>query len=122
MLQRIPGYRIQALCDPISSLHERALAALDGPKEVETYSSYDDFLGDRRIDAVAVCVRCRELGELAARALEAGKHVNSEVPAAHTMEDCWRIVLATERSGLVYQLGEQTRYWGFVEAWRNLVS
>lgn len=122
MLQRIFGYRIRAICDPITALHERALAALDDSAEVATYTSCDDFLGDRRIDAVGVCVRCREQGELAARALEAGKHVNCEVPAAHTMEDCWRIVLAAERSGLVYQLGEQTRYWGFVEAWRELVS
>ena len=59
---------------------------------------------------------------LAARALEAGKHVNSEVPAAHTMEDCWRIVTQAERTGLVYQLAEQTRYWGFVDTWRDLVA
>ena len=58
---------------------------------------------------------------MAARGLEAGKHVNSEVPAAHTMEDCWRIVLAAERSDCVYQLAEQVRYWGFVDAWRDLV-
>ena len=47
-------------------------------------------------------------------ALEAGKHVNSEVPASHSIDDCWRIVLAQERTGKVYQLAEQTRYWGFV--------
>ncbi|MDP7133186.1 MAG: Gfo/Idh/MocA family oxidoreductase, partial [Planctomycetota bacterium] len=63
-----------------------------------------------------------EQGALAAQALEAGKHVNSEVPAAHTMEDCWRIVLAAERSGKVYQLGEQARFWGVVEAWTGMVS
>ncbi len=74
------------------------------------------------MDAIALCVRCREQGALAAMALEAGKHVNSEVPAAHTMEDCWRIVTQIERTGLVYHLAEQTRYWGFVETWRDLVA
>ncbi len=59
---------------------------------------------------------------MAAQALEAGKHVNSEVPAAHTIEDCRRIVLAAERSDKVYHLAEQTRYWGFVEGWRKLVQ
>jgi predicted dehydrogenase len=44
------------------------------------------------------------------------------VPAAHTIDDCWRIVLAAEKTGLVYQLAEQTRYWGFIDAWRDLVS
>jgi predicted dehydrogenase len=74
------------------------------------------------VDAVALTVRCKEQGALAAQALEAGKHVHAEVPAAHTIGDCWRIVLAAEHSGRVYQLAEQTRYWGFVEAWHGMVS
>ena len=28
MVERVEGYRITALCDPIEALHERALAAL----------------------------------------------------------------------------------------------
>ena len=112
MLERIEGYRITALCDPIVTLHERALDALADRQGVKVYAGYEDMLGDPQVDAVAVTVRCKEQGELAAMALEAGKHVNTEVPAAHTMEDCWRIVLAQERSGLVYQLGEQTRFLG----------
>jgi len=116
------GYRVTAICDPVVALHERALAALDRRDEVTAYARYEDMLADPNVDAVALCVRCREQGALAAQALEASKHAHSEVPAAHTMKDCWRIVLAAERSGLVYQLGEQTRYWGFVEAWRDLVA
>ena len=122
MLERIEGYRITALCDPIAALHERALDALEGRNGVKAYASYEDMLGHPNVDAVAVTVRCKEQGELAAMALEAGKHVNTEVPAAHTIEDCWRIVLAQERSGLVYQLGEQTRFWGYIDAWRDLVQ
>ena len=89
---------------------------------MKSYASYEDMLGDPQVDAVAVTVRCKEQGALAAMALEAGKHVNCEVPAAHTLEDCWRIVLAQERSGLVYQLGEQTRFWGYIDAWRDVVQ
>ena len=122
MLERIEGYRITALCDPIVTLHERALDALADRQGVKVYAGYEDMLGDPQVDAVAVTVRCKEQGELAAMALEAGKHVNTEVPAAHTMEDCWRIVLAQERSGLIYQLGEQTRFWGYIDAWRDLVQ
>ena len=119
-LQRIEGYRITAVCDPIVATHPSAQALLDEP--VPAYPNYEDFLADENVDAVAITVRCEEQGALAAQALEAGKHVNAEVPAAHTMEDCWRIVLAAERSGLVYQLAEQTRYMGFVDAWRDLVA
>jgi len=122
LLQTIPEYRITAICDPIAALHEQALAALERRDGVSVYARYADVLADANVDAVALCVRCKEQGALAAQALEAGKHVNMEVPAAHTMEDCWRIVLAVERTGLVYQLGEQCRYWGFVDAWRDLVA
>ena len=120
LLQRLRGYRITAVCDPIAALHERALAAVENP--ARAYAVYDDILADDNVDAIALCVRCREQGALAAMALEAGKHVNSEVPAAHTLEDCWRIVTQVERTGLVYQLAEQTRYWGFVDTWRDLVA
>ncbi|MFC1525729.1 Gfo/Idh/MocA family protein [Candidatus Latescibacterota bacterium] len=122
LLQSLPGYRITALCDPIAALLEPARASLKDAAGVLATTEYEEVLASGEVDAVALCVRCREQGALAAMALEAGKHVNSEVPAAHTMEDCWRIVLASERSGLVYQLGEQTRYWGFVDAWRQLVE
>jgi predicted dehydrogenase len=122
LLQRMPGYLIVAVCDPIEALLEPALAALADRNGVLATTGYADVLADDGVDAIALCVRCREQGALAAMALEAGKHVNSEVPAAHTLEDCWRIVVATERSGKVYQLAEQTRYWGFVDAWRQIVS
>ena len=122
LLEATPGYRVVSVCDPIEALLEPALAALKDPTGVQTATRYEEVLANPDVDAVALCVRCKEQGALAAMALEAGKHVNSEVPAAHTLEDCWRIVLATERSGKVYQLGEQTRYWGFVEAWKQIVA
>lgn len=89
---------------------------------VRAYVGYEEMLADENVEAIGLCVRCREQGAMAAEGLESGKHVNSEVPAAHNMKDCWRIVTAVERTGLVYQLAEQTRYWGFVDAWRDLVS
>ena len=122
LLQRVGGYRIVALCDPIVALHDPALSRLPNPGEVKTYARYEDLLADPNVDAVALTVRCEEQGALAAQALEAGKHVNAEVPAAHRMEDCWRIVAAVERTGRIYQLAEQVRYWGYMEAWRNLVA
>ncbi len=122
LLEQVPGFRIVALVDPIVALHDRARARLKRPDGVKTYQRYEEVLADPAVEAIALTVRCREQGALAAQALEAGKHVNAEVPAAHTIEDCWRIVRAVERTGRVYQLAEQTRYWGFVEAWRALVA
>ena len=122
LLQRIEGYRVTALFDPIAALHEPALATLEDSSGVNLYTAYEDMLDDRGVDAVALCVRSFDQGALAAQALEAGKHVSSEVPLAYRMEDCWRIASATERSGLVYLLAEQVRYGGIIEAWRDLVQ
>ena len=97
ILDRMDGYRITAIGDMFPQLHERALGELSDSNGVATHSSYEEMLADSNVDAIALCVRCEEQGAMAAMALEAGKHVNSEVPASHTMEDCWRIVAA--RSG-----------------------
>ncbi|MSS71181.1 MAG: Gfo/Idh/MocA family oxidoreductase [Candidatus Latescibacteria bacterium] len=121
-LRQMEGYRVVAVCDPIAALRERGLAALDRRDGVAAYARYEDLLVDPKVDAIALCVRSLSQGAMAAQALEAGKHVNAEVPAAHTLEDCWRIVVAAERTGRVYQLAEQARYWGFVDAWRDLVA
>jgi predicted dehydrogenase len=121
-LQETPGYRVTAVCDLIPALHQNALAALAQPDKVRVYSAYEDVLADPQVDAVALTLRARNQGALAAQALEAGKHVSAEVPAAHSIEDCWRIVAAQERSGKVYFLAEQTRYWGFIQAWQRMVA
>jgi predicted dehydrogenase len=121
-LLAMDGYRITAVCDTCEPLHEPFLAKIEYRREVTSYRHYDEVLADSNVDAIALCVRCHEQGAMAAQGLEAGKHVNSEVPAAHTIEDCWRIVLAAERTSCVYQLAEQVRYWGFIDAWRDLVS
>ena len=54
-LQRLDGYRVTALCDPITALHEPALATLDDPAQATTYAAYEDVLADPGIDAVALC-------------------------------------------------------------------
>jgi predicted dehydrogenase len=119
-LLRIPGYRVVSLCDRIAPLVDRAAATI--PYPVRTATAFADVLADPGVEAVALTVRSPEQGAMAAAALEAGKHVHAEVPAAHTIEDCRRIVRAAEASDRVYALAEQTRYWGFVEEWRQLVA
>ena len=43
-------------------------------------------------------------------ALEAGKHVLSEIPMATTLAECERIIELTDRHGLKYHMGNQVRY------------
>lgn len=124
LMQQIEGFRVVALYDPIEALHRKGLNALKEKDrgEVKLYTNYEEFLSSPDMDAVALAVRCENQGAMAAQALETGKHVHAEVPAAHTIEDCWRIVAAQERSGCVYHLGEQMRFSGYIQAWRQLVE
>lgn len=122
IMQKLKGFEITTLCEIIPALQQKALAARPELRQAKMLTRYEDVLDDPDIDAVALTVRSPDQGAMAARALEAGKHVHAEVPMAHTLEDCRRIVDAVERTGKVYLLGEQTRYWGFVDAWREIVQ
>lgn len=121
LLQRIPGYRITALYDYIKPIHDTARAAIPYGTDVKSFYDWNDFLAFKGMDAVALVVRSPRQGKMAAEAMLAGKHVNAEVPAAHSIEDCWSLVLAQEKSKKVYQLAEQCRFGGVFDAWRDLV-
>lgn len=50
------------------------------------------------IDLVYICTPWHTHTEMACIAMEAGKHVAVEVPAATTIEECWRLVDTAERT------------------------
>lgn len=120
LLDAMDDFEIVGICD--SRPARIAAAATRWPRlaAAKVYDAYGDVLADPSVDAIALTVRTPDQGALAAAALESGKHVHAEVPAAHSIEDCWRIVLAAERSESVYMLAEQTRYWGFIQEWRRM--
>ena len=121
LVQKLEGYRITALCDLRQEALDAGLEAVTDADGVACFQDYTEFANYDGIDAVALVVRSEHQGAMAAEALEAGKHVNAEVPAAHSMEECWRIVVAQERTGKVYQLAEQCRYAGYLDKWHALV-
>lgn len=121
-LVSMKGYRITAVCDWIEPLIEQTLEKIPYRQDVKTFTRYEDVLAWDGCDAVALVVRRLDQGAMAAQALLAGKHVHAEVPAAHSIEDCWKIVLASEQSGKLYHLAEQVRFAGFVHAWKQLVA
>ncbi|TVR48923.1 MAG: hypothetical protein EA425_13490 [Puniceicoccaceae bacterium] len=67
-------------------------------------------------DAVLVATYCPAHADHSILALEAGKHVLSEVTAFHTCAEGVRLVEAVERSGRVYQLGENYP-WSLPNRW-----
>ncbi|MBP1995315.1 Gfo/Idh/MocA family protein [Paenibacillus eucommiae] len=78
--------------------------------EIVTFSSYDQLLESPLVDAIYLATPMLIHADQAIQALRAGKHVLSEVIAAHTIEDGWKLIEAVEASGLKYMMAENYCY------------
>jgi predicted dehydrogenase len=117
----VKNLRVTAICDKYPILVQQGAEVL-GDETVKTYTDHRQMLREAPIDAVYVIVEPENCADLVVDSLEAGKHALSEVPMAYSVEDCWRIVLAVEKSGLKYQLGEQMRHAPHIVAWKELAD
>lgn len=105
--QAVEGSRVVAVCD-VDELLARQVAQQFGVPQV--YTRFDQLLEDKEIAIVVVVTPDHLHGQHAIQALEAGKHVLSEIPMATTLGEVERIIELTDRSGLKYQMGNQVRY------------
>jgi predicted dehydrogenase len=107
------------LCETNAVLLERGRVSADlEPRAV--HADLDDLLSRDDVDAVAVVVEPENAASVAVRALQAGKHVLSDVPAAFSIDGCHELVAAVRASGCWYGLAEQTTYAPFTRAWQRL--
>ena len=67
-------------------------------------------MDDPGIDAVFIATPMTFHAKQAIQALEAGKHVLSEVIAAVTLEECWQLVETVERTKHTYMMSENYCY------------
>jgi len=73
---------------------------------IRCYDSFEQVLDDQRIDAVCIATPVRLHAAQAIAALDAGKHVLSEVTACTTLQEADDLIAAVERSGCCYMLAE----------------
>jgi predicted dehydrogenase len=78
--------------------------------DLRTFTDYAQLLEADVCDAVLLATPLALHANQAVEALQAGKHVLSEVIAATTLEECWQLVEAVERSEHVYMLAENYCY------------
>jgi len=89
---------------------------------VRVYSSYEEMLRDADIDSIVIATPDFTHAELTLRALEAEKNVLCEIPMAYTYEEVVRIVRAVEKSGKIYLLGQEVRYWPIFKKIKELIE
>lgn len=111
----VGGATVAALYD-IDAARVGAAAAELGAR---AFTDYDQFLA-AAIDAVIIASPLPFHARQAVAALAAGKHVLSEVTAAHTIDDARALVAAARASAAVYMLAENYRYLDEVELLKRL--
>ena len=100
---KIEGTEIKALCDLRPESVNKAKKALVGTSHNPTiYTGSEDEwkkLCERKdIDLIYICTPWHLHVPMALFAMEQGKHVAIEVPAAVSMQECWALVETSERT------------------------
>lgn len=102
-MSRIEGVEIKGLCDLRPEKAEAALASLKNTAhKPELYTGSADAwkkMCDRKdIDLIVIATPWDQHTPQAVYAMNAGKHVAIEVPAAKTTKECWDLVLTSEKT------------------------
>ena len=100
----VPGVQVTALCDVVEEKVLMAKAAVEkaGQKTPALYfkgeRGFEQAVGRDDVDFVYIATPWEWHVPQALAAMNAGKHVGTEVPAAYTIEDCWKLVETSERT------------------------
>lgn len=117
-----PGVEIAAVCDRDAQKLANAVERLgeDGVAGLKSFESFEEFLACP-MDAVYIATDAIYHVPYVVKALEAGKHVISEIPAVSTLEDARILKEAVQaHPELKYMAGENCFYWNFIEAWKTM--
>ena len=114
----IPDVKVEALCDLDNNLLTVMAAKYSIPK---TYRIYEDML-ESDIDAVVIATPMQYHVPQALTALEAGKHILSEVTAGVTMDELWWLIESIEKYNKIYMLAENYCYTPQNQQIRNMVT
>jgi len=104
-------FEIAAVCSQSETSRRAASEKLGVP----TVADYGELLAHPELDAVDIVLPTHLHREVAAAALEAGKHVLLEKPMAATLADCRALIDVARSSGKILYIGHELRHstqWG----------
>ena len=99
----LDGVEIKAICDLEQSKVDKNIATctdkgLPAPAAYVGEDSYKQLCERDDIDLVYICTDWLSHVPVAVYAMEHGKHVAIEVPAATTIDECWQLVNTSEKT------------------------
>ncbi len=119
-LNALPNVEISALCDLDAGVLNHHGQNLNIP-ENRRYRIFDDML-ESDIDAVVIATPMQCHVPQAIAALEAGKHVLSEVTAGVTMDELWWLCETVEKYKKTYMMAENYMYMPQIQLVRELIQ
>ena len=102
--KRSDNAEVVAICDKNPQALEAQKEHAEG-LNITFYDNFDDFIL-HDMDAVVLANYANEHAPFAIRAMQAGKHVFSEVLPVQTMKEAVELVEAVEETGKIYAYGE----------------
>jgi predicted dehydrogenase len=115
-LLEIEGVELTALCDirPAHAERARDWVLEAGQPEPTLYTrgetDFERMCAEEELDLVYTATPWRWHVPVCVAAMENGKHAATEVPAAYTLEDCWRLVETAEARGKHCAMMENVNY------------
>ncbi len=115
-------FNITAVCDRAEiPLRDGVKMCEEAGYKVQGFDNYDDFIANADIDAVLIATDAVCHVPYVIKALEAGKHVLSEIPAVNSVEEARQLKAAVKaHPHLKYMNAENCCYWTFIQAWREM--
>ena len=103
-MMHIEGCEVVALCDLVKENLDDATAIIAGsghpsPAIFTGNDGWKQLCEQPNVDLVYICTDWASHADIAVHAMLQGKHVATEVPAATTIADCWRLVDTAEQTG-----------------------
>ncbi len=119
-----PNMRLYAICDADEERLEDAKKHFEGKgvEDLQCFTSYEEFLKSD-VEAVVVASGVDRHVAMSIQAMDAGKHVLSEIPVVNTIEEA-KILKDAVKSHpeLKYFAGENCCFWRFVDEWKKLIE
>lgn len=113
----IDGVDVVAICDTHAPSLERSINnVVNKHKQPAPFAygrdknDYKRMLERKDIDAVFIATPWEDHVPMAVNSMLAGKHAFVEVPAATTVEDCWKLVNTSERTQKICMMLENVCY------------
>ena len=126
-IMQIEGCRITALCDLVEENitdTQSIIAKLGGecPTVFHDDEGWKQLCEQPDVDLVYICTDWASHADIAVYAMQQGKHVATEVPAATTVADCWRLVDTAEATQRHCMMLENCCYDEFELCTLNMVQ